>query len=255
MKRNRRDEKILFETQSHLLRIIMCFYLRAMKQLGLIILGAVLAQTSLAVSVLPFTESFEANASGWVYGTSTAPIWSATGGVGNSGYISAPATVSGSGFGAIVFRGNDANNASGDAFVGNWLSAGVTTFSAYVRHNADVALNFYARFDAGAGRAGSSVNFLVNPNLWTVLELPIANETTSFQSYGAAGTGLSAFNTIFAGIQNVQIALAADTANAGKTVTVDLDGVSMVPEPTASASLIAAGVALLAFRRTRLKRS
>ncbi len=212
-------------------------------------------QTVQAVSVLPFTESFEVNASGWVYGTSTTPIWASSGGAVGNGYISGTASVIGTGFGTIVFRANDANNASGDAFVGNWLSAGVIAFSAYVRHNADVALNFYARLDAGAGRAGSSVNFLVTPNNWTLLELPIANEITSFQSYGAAGTGQAAFNTIFGGIQNVQIALAADTANAGKTVTVDLDGVSMVPEPTASVSLISAGVALLASRRIRLKRS
>jgi hypothetical protein len=208
-----------------------------------------------AVSVLPFTESFEVNSSGWVYGTSTAPIWATSGGAVGSAYISGSASVIGTGFGTIVFRANDANNASGDAFVGNWLSAGVTAFSAYVRHNADVALNFYARFDAGAGRAGSSVNFLVSPNSWTLLQLPIVNEITSFQSYGAAGTGQAAFNTIFGGIQHVQIALAADTANAGKTVTVDLDGVSMVPEPTASGLLIAAGAALLASRRLRLRRS
>lgn len=208
-----------------------------------------------AVSVLPFTESFEVNSSGWVFGTSTAPIWATSGGAVGSAYISGSASVIGTGFGTIVFRANDANNASGDAFVGNWLSAGVTAFSAYVRHNADVALNFYARFDAGAGRAGSSVNFLVSPNSWTLLQLPIVNEITSFQSYGAAGTGQAAFNTIFGGIQNVQIALAADTANAGKTVTVDLDGVSMVPEPTASGLLIAAGAALLASRRLRLRRS
>jgi len=208
-----------------------------------------------AVSVLPFTESFEVNSSGWVYGTSTAPIWATSGGAVGSAYISGSASVIGTGFGTIVFRANDANNASGDAFVGNWLSAGVTAFSAYVRHNADVALNFYARFDAGAGRAGSSVNFLVSPNNWTLLQLPIVNEITSFQSYGAAGTGQAAFNTIFGGIQNVQIALAADTANAGKTVTVDLDGVSMVPEPTTSGLLIAAGAALLASRRLRLRRS
>ena len=203
-----------------------------MKQLALVILGVAFAQTSLAVSVLPFTESFETNASGWVYGTSSSPTWSATGGVGNSGFISAPAIVSGSGFGAIVFRGNDANNASGDAFVGNWLASAVTTFSAYVRHNADVALNFYARFDAGAGRAGSSVNFLVNPNSWTLLQLPILNEITSFQSYGAAGQGQAGFDAVFGGIQNVQIALSLDTVNAGTSVTVDLDNVSIVPEPS-----------------------
>ena len=227
--------------------------LSLMKKLYLIAVVLGLVQSGWAVSVLPFTESFEVNSSGWVYGTSSAPVWSASGGVDNTAYISAPATVSGSGFGAIVFRGNDANNASGDAFVGNWLSAGVTTFSAYVRHNADVSLNFFARFDAGAGRAGSGVNFLVNPNSWTLLQLPILNETTSFQSYGAAGTGLSAFNTIFGGIQNVQIALSLDTVNAGKSVTVDLDNVSIVPEPSILGLLGVAGALLGAMHGKRAR--
>ena len=210
-----------------------------------------LIENGRAVSTLPFTESFEVNSSGWVYGTSTSPTWVANGGAEGSAYISGSASVSGTGFGTIVFRANNANNASGDAFVGNWLSAEVTAFSAYVRHNADVALNFYARFDAGSGRAGSSVNFLVNPNSWTFLELPISNETTSFQSYGAAGTGATAFNTIFGGIQNVQIALAVDQANAGKTVTVDLDGVSMVPEPAVGTLTAIAALVLFLGRRYR----
>lgn len=207
-----------------------------------------LIENGRAVSTLPFTESFEVNSSGWVYGTSTSPTWVANGGAEGSAYISGSASVSGTGFGTIVFRANNANNASGDAFVGNWLSAGVTSFSAYVRHNADVALNFYARFDAGSGRAASSVNFLVNPNSWTFFELPISNEITSFQSYGAAGTGATAFNTIFGGIQNVQIALAVDQANAGKTVRVDLDGVSRVPEPGVG-TLAAIGSLLLFLGR------
>lgn len=210
-----------------------------------------LIENGRAVSTLPFTESFEVNSSGWVYGTSTSPTWVANGGAVGSAYISGSASVSGAGFGTIVFRANDANNASGDAFVGNWLSAEVTSFSAYVRHNADVALNFYARFDAGSGRAGSSVNFSVNPNSWTFLELPISNKTTSFQSYGAAGMGATAFNTIFGGIQNVQIALAVDTVNAGKTVTVDLDGVSIVPEPNVGTLTAIASFVFLLGRRSR----
>ena len=191
------------------------------------------------------------NSSGWVYGTSTSPTWVANGGAVGSAYISGSASVSGAGFGTIVFRANDANNASGDAFVGNWLSAEVTSFSAYVRHNADVALNFYARFDAGSGRAASSVNFLVNPNSWTFLELPISNETTSFQSYGAAGAGATAFNSIFGGIQNVQIALGAaqDASTHGQTYTVGLDSVSIVPEP-GTGMLLMLGLGLVAsFRR------
>ncbi len=210
-----------------------------------------LIENGRAVSTLPFKESFEVNSSGWVYGTSTSPTWVANGGAEGSAYISGSASVIGTGFGTIVFRANNANNASGDAFVGDWLSAGVTSFSAYVRHNADVALNFYARFDASSGRAASSVNFLVNPNSWTFLELPIFNEITSFQSYGAAGTGATAFNTIFGGIQNVQIALAVDQSNAGKTVTVDLDGVSRVPEPGVGTLTAIASLLLFLGRRYR----
>jgi len=211
-----------------------------------------LVETVSAVSTLPFTENFEANSSSWVYGSSTTPIWSATGGVGNSGFISAPAIVSGTGFGVIVFRANDANNASGDAFVGNWLTAGVTAFSFFVRHDADVALNFYARFDAGGGRAASSTDFLVNPNTWTFLSLPIANQTTSFQSYGAAGAGQAAFNSIFGGIQNVQVALSLDSVNAGKSVNLGLDSVSIIPEPSVSCLLlVAAGLAQWGRRSAR----
>jgi hypothetical protein len=97
------------------------------------------------------------------------------------------------------------------------------------------------------------VNFLVNPNSWTLLQLPILNETTSFQSYGAAGTGLSAFNTIFGGIQNVQIALSLDTVNAGKSVTVDLDNVSIVPEPSILGLLGVAGALLGAMHGKRAR--
>jgi hypothetical protein len=95
------------------------------------------------------------------------------------------------------------------------------------------------------------VNFLVNPNSWTLLQLPILNETTSFQSYGAAGTGQTAFNTIFGGIQNVQIALSVDTVNTGKAVTVDLDSVSIVPEPSVTTLLLVAG-GFMAWRRRKL---
>lgn len=215
-----------------------------MKRHLLIFLFFGLLETVRAVSLLPFTEDFETGSSNWVYASSSTPIWSATGGVGNSGFISAPAIVSGTGFGVIVFRANDARDASADAFVGNWLSAGVTGFSAYVRHDADIALKFYARLDAGAGRAGSSVDFLVNPNTWTLLDIPIVESAASFQSYGA-GT----FSTVFSAIQNVQIALSLDTVNAGKAVNVAVDNVSLVPEPSTSALLLMAGAWMLLRHR------
>ena len=206
-----------------------------MRSLLLLFCGLTLAQTGQAVSVLPFTEGFEVNTSSWLSGVSQAPNWSATGGAGGSGAIFTSGTIDTSGFGPIIFRGNNAVSASGGAFVGNWIAAGVTEFRAYVWHDGPVALNFYARFDKGAGSAASSNNFLVNPSTWTLLNIPIVDSLGTsgqiFQSYGAAGPG--GFNSIFSDIKNIQIALGAtqDASTHGQTYAVGLDSVSIVPEP------------------------
>jgi hypothetical protein len=124
----------------------------------------------------------------------------------------------------------------------------VSTFSAYVSHDAPVALNFYARLDAGAGRAGSSVDFSVPVGSWFQLNVPIVDAPTSFQSYGA-GT----FSTVFNNILNVQIALSStqDASTAGQTYNVSLDQVATVPEPASSALL---GLGMLAAGMVFLRR-
>lgn len=191
--------------------------------------------------VVPFTEDFSAGNSAWSTGNSlVAAGWSANGGVSDGSYITSTGTVLTTGFGAIVFRGNAASDASGDAFVGNWLTGGVETFSAYVRHDAPTPLNFYARLDAGAGRAGSSVDFSVPSGTWFQLNIPIVDAPTSFQSYGA-GT----FATVFNSIQNVQIALSTNQAPAvvGQTCNLALDKVSVVPEPGSLSLLVLGAVA------------
>ena len=196
--------------------------------------------------IVPFTEDFSSGASNWLNGSSAAPTWSATGGVDGGGHISAPGAISAGGFGTIVFRGNASADASGDAFVGDWIGGGVIAFSAYVSHDAPVALNFYARLDAGAGRAGSSIDFSVAPGAWFQLNVPIVNSSTSFQSYGA-GT----FATVFNGIQNVQIALSStqDPSTAGQTYNVSLDRVATVPEPKTISMLALAALSLGFLRR------
>jgi hypothetical protein len=217
--------------------------------------AAVLVGQSQAL-VVPFIEDFESNNANWA--TTSGSVfanWVESGGVDGGGYISASATVPtqppGGGFGFIAFRGNDANNASGDAFVGNWLEGGVTLFTTYVRHNATGDLSIYARLDAGSGRAGSSVPLTVAPNIWTQLSIPIVDSPGSFQSYGAGN-----FNTVFNGIQNVQIALSAaqDAGLSGQVLTMDVDRISVVPEPGTIGLAGGAGLLLLGLRVWRNRR-
>jgi len=213
----------------------------------ILLIALIAATTSAKALIVPFTEDFSTGASNWLNGSSAAPTWSATGGVDGGGYVSASNTVVTTGFGAIVFRGNALADASSDAFVGNWITGGVSTFSAYVYHEAPVALNFYARLDAGAGRAGSSVDFTVPRATWFQLSLPITDGSSSFQSYGA-GT----FATVFNNIQNVQIAMSTNQAPAvvGQTYNIGLDKVSVVPEPR-TWSLLGLTACILAFLRLR----
>ena len=214
-----------------------------------------LIENGRAAVSLPFTEGFDSGDSNWLNGAGGSPGYALNGGFAGSGYIFTSAKIDTSGFGPIIFRGNNSTSASDKAFVGDWLSAGVSEFSAYVWHDAPVALNFYARFDRGQGNAASSNNHLVAPSTWTLLKIPIVNSlgTTGqvFQSYGAAGA--SGFSTIFNSINNVQIALGAsqDSSTHGQTYTVRLDGVSIVPEPGTRILVEIAAIAIALGRRHR----
>jgi hypothetical protein len=200
--------------------------------------------------IVPFTEDFSVGASNWLNGASAAPTWSATGGVDGGGFISSSATMSGVGFGAALFRGNASSDASGDAFAGNWLTGGVSLFSAYVRHDALQAMDIFARLDAGAGAAASSVLFNVPANQWFQISIPIVDSPTSFQSYGAAGP--FGFSTVFANIQNIQF-FAATNAPAG-TYNFSLDKVSSVPEP-GTMGMLGLGAALLVWHCARRRKA
>jgi hypothetical protein len=181
--------------------------------------------------VLPFTENFTNDASGWVALSNTPPNWTATGGADGDGFISMSQTIGGGGgFGAIIFRGNAGNNASNGGFVGNWIDRGVTLFSALVRHDAPEPVSMFIRLDRGFGAGGSTQAFLVpGGNVWTQLLVPIVDSNSVFQSYGTGN-----FESVFSNIQNIQIALSStQTASlVGNTYTFGLDRVSVVPEPS-----------------------
>lgn len=217
---------------------------------------ALATQTSAAFAVTNFTETFSTNASGWLTGASTAPTYHATGGVAGSGYISYTSTFTSAASGPmgapplqILMRGNNSANASGDAFVGNWLADGVDSLSVAIRHNYTTPLTLYARLNAAAGAAASSAPspaYTIAPNTWTKLTLPIINSNPPFLSFGA-GT----FNSVFSNINDLQIGLYVPASTTFTNLKFDLDNVSLsVPEP-ASLGLVGIGIGALVSLRPR----
>ena len=209
-----------------------------------------------ACAVSTFTETFATGDSDWLNGSSGTPTYVATGGAsgfGDTGFISytpAPFNSGAGGFGdplRILFRGNNAADASGDAFVGNWLADGVQSFSVAVRHNHDTDLTLFLRLNAQFGAAASLANdalYTIAPNTWTTITVPIVDSNPPFLSYGAGN-----FNSVFSGINDVQVGLYLPGDTEFDGLTVDLDNVNItVPEPgVAGAGL--AGLGMLLRRR------
>ena len=226
------------------------------KKLALPILSlGLLSCTGSAFAVTAFTETFDSGTANWLNGASAAPTYFATGGVGNSGYISySPAAFnSGSGgFGdplQIMFRGNASADASGDAFVGDWLGGGIIYLTFDVIHNYTDPLNAYARI-AGTGGAGASIAniYTIAPNTWTTITIPITDSNPPFISYGSSN-----FNGVFSNVQNLQFGLYLPANTEFTGLTMGLDNVSVVPEPT-SALLVGFGLGLFSLRRRRSSR-
>ncbi|MEM1158869.1 MAG: PEP-CTERM sorting domain-containing protein [Verrucomicrobiota bacterium] len=217
----------------------------------------VMLLTLSASAVDTFTETFNTNDSGWLDGAFGTPTYNAMGGVGNTGYISYTNTfTSGTGmFGSdptyLAFRGNNTSDASSDAFVGDWISDQIESFSIAVRHNHTTALNFYARIasfgGAGASLANNSI-YSVDPNVWTTITFDIEDNAPlpPFVSYGS-----SDFNGVFSNIQDIQLGyyVPASTNFTGLTVDVDNVGVTAVPEPSTFGLLLLGAAGLLLRRR------
>lgn len=204
-----------------------------------------------AFAVSDFTETFATDDSNWLDGASGTPDYFPE-------YISyAPDSFNSGdgGFGdplQILFRGNAADNASGGAFVGDWLTDQVVSLSVDVRHNYLTDLNLYARLNLGFGQAASLSNttdYAIAPNTWTTIEIPITDSDPPFVSYGA-GT----FNSVFSGIQDIQVGLYLPANTDFDSLVFDLDNVqiTVVPEP---ATLGMFGLGLIALGLWRRKSS
>ena len=211
-----------------------------MKAFGLV---AAIGMAGSAMAVTnPFTETFSSSAANWSSSSSFTPLnYIASGGPDGSGYASVDFSFVNNlpGDQPLVFRGQSNFGSSGNAFVGNWLAAGVTGYSFSVRQHATGPISFFARFAPAAGPGAVALfDVAAVAGEWTTYTLAISPATPFIYE----GTN---FNATFSNIARVQVGVLVDNVTAGQVVTLDIDNVSIVPAPGVAllplAGLLAAG--------------
>lgn len=223
---------------------------------GLISLCAVFQAMHLSASAatVPFEESFATGTSNWKNTASANPTYVATGGSDGGGYIQTTfAFTSTASTTPVLFRGYDGFDASGDAFVGDWIAEDVTKLTAFVRHNAPQPLSFFTRHASSASFPGAvAVDFVpVLPNTWTKIEFDTVASSPQFVSFEG-----SDFPSVFSNIGNVQIGVSKPSALASDTTlyTYELDQVSIVPEPASWLLALEMAAGGLFWHRSRAAR-
>src|SRR5262249_11542609 len=162
-----------------------------------------LTPTIAFAATVPFTETFANDAANW-HDASGASIlnWTGTGGPDGGSFASSSFNFANSAFNAtpVIFRGQSGFNSSNEAFVGNWISDGVTVFSADIRQNSGVPLTFFTRFSSPANFPGATaISFTPVPSgVWTPITFSIDAASPQFISF--EGTD---FNAVFSDIGNL----------------------------------------------------
>lgn len=210
-------------------------------------LTAVLACSAARVSAatIPFTEDFPVDNANWQDVAFAPAAFHAAGGPDGGSYASGTVNFLNNIAGdfPLVLRGEQANNASGGAFFGDYIAEGVSGFAISVRHDAPVPLNFFARFATpNPGFAGIAIPFFpIAPNTWTDFFIPIFDGSPNFISFEAGS-----FASVMNNIVKVQVGVEAPDTLAGldQAFTIDIDKATIVPEPSSLALLLlgAAGV-------------
>jgi hypothetical protein len=211
--------------------------------------AALVVAAGAQAATVPFTEMFPNDAANWRdAGGGSLATWVASGGPANSPYITQATNVNNANTGVVTaIRGSGAFSSSGGAFVGNWITDGVSTFSFDVRHNAPVPLNVAARFASAANFPGAvAVNFIpILPNTWTTVTFAISAANPQFVSFEGSN-----FAGVFSSISNIQLAYSvpAGFEGSGLAIQFDADNISIVPAPGAAALLIG-GMGVIVRRR------
>jgi hypothetical protein len=207
-----------------------------------------------ARATVPFTEDFASGVSNWGDGSGVSlATFVANGGPDGSAFASSTATA----FNfaddnpVVVFRGQHAFNSSSHAFEGDWLGSGINQFSAYVWHDAPVALDFFVRFATASNFPGTAADdgTQVSPHTWTKLSYDISPSNPFLFPEGPP----SFFDATFTSVGNIQIGFSVPVGFGAdsNTYTFGLDQPSIASVPEPASWLLAISFATGLFLRHR----
>ena len=220
-------------------------------------LGAALVASASSASALtvPYTEDFASDVAGWI-NTANAPLtFNAAGGPDGGSHASTTLNYFGFsnpfGGGPVAFRAHDNLNASGDAYVGDWVTGGVQLVTAWVKQDTGVDLTFFLRVAGSFNFPGAVVGNTgaVPSGVWTQVSWVIDPNDPA-----CTGEGVSCAQAL-ASVGNLQIGTNAPASlvalNQSFALAIDKVSISSVPEP--GTALLAAfgllGLGALSRRR------
>lgn len=226
---------------------------RRLGRSAVVAITLMLGASAASALTVPYTEDFP-NTAGWTNASNGALNGVASGGPDGGSYVLTSFNYFGFtnqfGGGPVIFRGQDETNASGLAFVGDWITGGVDSLSIWVRQNTTETLTYFVRVASTFNFPGAVINSTtaVLPNTWTLVTFDI--DPSNPLCFPEGGTCASAL----ANVAHVQFGTNAPVALTllNQPFTFDLDKVSIssVPEPGV-ALLLASSLAGLAWQGRR----
>jgi hypothetical protein len=203
---------------------------------------------------VPFLEDFPTGAAGWRDNAQADLAWQATGGPDGSSHATTDLNYFGFtspfGGGPVVFRANDAQDASSDAFVGDWVAAGVRQVRAWVRHDTGEDLTYFVRFATSQGFPGAVIDddVAVPSGVWAQISVDVDPADCQLE-------GVATCEEVLAQVGNFQIGTLPPESLTllDEEFTHDLDQVELVAaaEPAQAVLGLAGALALAAAGRRR----